>query len=352
MDTVNTEDFFAEREEVTFDRVARFGKSFERHLQDDGKEALGDQGCVYAVGSAGRGEMTKGSDLDVFLVTLGEEKRTHEILAQAAILRMMREMGLPDPSNDASFLKLHTAESLAKRLGDVKDDWSNTFTARMLLLLESRPLYGEAAYGRVLDRVIDAYWRNEEGHEDDYLPLVLLNDIVRYWRVVILNYEAKYAKKLAEEEAKEKPSPEGLARIKREKRFGSYKLRFSRCMTCYSMVARLLAETFSTDGRAHVDRTAFLGMVHSTPVNRLREVRDIAASHDPIRSAATLVDKQLNLYREYLEVRDLWGDDAPSELASEEGRSYFKKAELFGDLMFALVRTLGGHSPLYRFLVT
>lgn len=348
------DEFFADCEQRTATLVEAYRASFEHHLQYDGKRELGDEICVYVVGSAGRGEMTRVSDLDLFLVTHGAYRHVHEILAQAAVLRMMKEQGLPEPSNDADFLKLHTAESLAQRLGDVQDDVSNTFTVRMLLLLESRVLYGNAAYGRLVERVIDAYWRNEEGHKDNYLPMVLVNDIVRYWRVVILNYEAKFDRKFNEARRKgEAEQQEALEKVKREKRFASYKLRFSRCMTCYSMIARLLAEATPTaEKTVHVSREALLGMVRSTPVQRLQQVREIAEARGEHQRVTGLIDQLLDLYREYLEMREHWGETAVEQLASEGGKAYFAKAEEFGEKMFQLMQELGSSSPLYRYVVT
>lgn len=44
---------------ATTARTATSSASFERHLQTDGQAALGADGCVYLVGSAGRGEMSE-----------------------------------------------------------------------------------------------------------------------------------------------------------------------------------------------------------------------------------------------------------------------------------------------------
>jgi hypothetical protein len=349
---MNADDFFAEREIGTAERVDAFRAGFVKHLQGDGARMLGNDGCVYVVGSAGRGEMTTASDLDLFLVTHASYKRVHEILAQAAVLRMMAEHGLPEASNDAGFLKLHTAESLAQRLGDVQDDFSNTFTVRMLLLLESRFLYGEDSYVRLLHRVVDAYWRNEAGHATDYLPLVLVNDIVRYWRVIILNYEARFGRKLNELPEDKKDDPEAIAKVKNEKRFASYKLRFSRCMTCYSMIAHLLAEATDVESKTpHVSREAFLDMVRSTPVQRLQQVRGMVMARGD-QHAAGLINDLLDLYRGYLELREELGETAVAVLASEDGKGHFERAENFGEKMFELIQRLGSDSPLYRYVVT
>jgi len=44
-------------------------------------------------------------------------------------------------SNDGEFLRILYLEDMLEQLGGREDDYLNYFTARMLLLLESKPLY-------------------------------------------------------------------------------------------------------------------------------------------------------------------------------------------------------------------
>jgi len=63
----------------------------------------------------------------------------------------------------------------------------------MLLVLESRLLFIDDTYDALIDNTVEAYCRNYELHPTDYLPIVVVNDIVRYCRVVLLNGESKLA---------------------------------------------------------------------------------------------------------------------------------------------------------------
>jgi hypothetical protein len=159
---------------------------------------------------------------------------------------------------------LHTVERFVDLLGSPEDDTENTFTARLLLLLESRPLLGEVAYHRIINRVITAYWTNASAHPRDYQPILLLNDIVRYWRILLLNYEARNIEQQARE-------PFRAAREAR-RRLRSYTLRFSRCLTCYSAIAYLLALTADAEA-PHVTRQDVRRMVRRSPLDRLLWVR-------------------------------------------------------------------------------
>lgn len=257
----------------------------------------------------------------------------------------MRQFNLPDPSNDATFLRLHSTEELEQRLGDVQDDSQNTFTARMLLLLESRPFYGEEAYRSLLQSVVNAYWRNHDRHKTDYLPIVLVNDVVRYWRIVLLNYEAKHSRK-----AREAKTPKD--ELDRNKRFDSYKLRFARCMTCYSMIAALLWESQNDpSGISHVSGETMLSLIEMSPVQRLQLILNTAANNHKAE-IVNLVTDLLGHYRTYLESR--MTPDIQLKALLDEDRSngsLFKQADRFGETMFKLVQALGQNSPLIRYVV-
>jgi hypothetical protein len=79
--------------------------------------------------------------LDLFFVSDGDDAvdRTAKILIDAELIRMASGMGFPPFSNDAQYLEIHSLNEMLDELGGAEDDFKNFFTARMLLLLESRP---------------------------------------------------------------------------------------------------------------------------------------------------------------------------------------------------------------------
>jgi hypothetical protein len=87
-------------------------------------------------------------------------------------------------------------------LGTEHDDVTNTFTARLLLILESCPLLEVAVYQVVTEEVIAAYWRDYEDHKSDFIPAFLANDILRLWRTFCVNYEARTERQPDLEKAK------------------------------------------------------------------------------------------------------------------------------------------------------
>jgi hypothetical protein len=190
-----TEKLIADRAAYASARLKSFSTRLSGHLSEaEHASAVGDHTCVYVTGSGGRLEMSEASDLDAFVLRDQRKLAASDldtVLIQSAILRASRDSKFEDPSADGRFLRMHTLNGMIAKLGEPEDDSENTFTARMLLLLESRPLLGDDAYQAAVSSIVDEYWgRYQSEHASDYLPLVLLNDIGRYWRVLLLNHEA------------------------------------------------------------------------------------------------------------------------------------------------------------------
>ncbi len=175
-----------------------------------------DKACVYSTGSFGRGEASAHSDLDLFIVGRDAQgapnsekkprsqlRRLDEICIKAELIHATKRLGIPDFSGDGEYLGHYSISDLIETLGTRQDDMSNTFTARLLLLLESRPLVGDAVYREVVEEVVSAYWRDYEDHKDDFVPAFQTNDILRLWRTFCVNYEAGTDREPPEKKLKE-----------------------------------------------------------------------------------------------------------------------------------------------------
>lgn len=175
----------------------------------DAAARIEGKACVYATGSFSRGEASRFSDLDLFIVGRGTKaepslKRLDEICLKADLIRVTRELGIPEFSGDGEYLTHFTIDELIEGLGKPEDDATNTFTARLLLLLESRPLLSEDVYNYVIGRVVSAYTRDYEDHKKAFMPAFLANDVLRLWRTFCVNYEARTATEPDEKKAKRK----------------------------------------------------------------------------------------------------------------------------------------------------
>lgn len=131
-----------------------------------------EKACVYAIGPFGRGEAGRYSDLDLFIAGQTRDKRPllrllDEILVKADLIEVTRKHSIPEFSGDGRYLVHYTVDQLVDTLGKREDDAKNTFTARLLLLLESKPLLGRSIYAKITEDVISAYWRDFEDHKND-----------------------------------------------------------------------------------------------------------------------------------------------------------------------------------------
>jgi len=76
----------------------------------------------------------------------------------AALVDATEQMGFPPFTGDGEYLEVHYVQRMEDVLGSREDDSINAFTARMLLLLEGRPILGPDIYERLLARVVGFYF--------------------------------------------------------------------------------------------------------------------------------------------------------------------------------------------------
>ena len=141
---------------------------------------------VLINGSYARREASPGSDLDFYIVTndgeTGEPEWAHAV--RDAIAKIVPI----EPAADGAFAKVEARETLLKNIGGEHDD-NHNITRRMLLLLEGEWLFNEAGLKQVRRAILERYIA--DGITDHQLALFLLNDIVRYYRTMAVDYEFK-----------------------------------------------------------------------------------------------------------------------------------------------------------------
>lgn len=289
--------------------------------------------CIYATGSFGRLEASEHSDLDLFFVQTADEvstaiSRIDKTLVDADVIRLARQHGFPEFSRDGKFLEVHQLSAILDHLGGQEDDSRNHFTARLLLLLESRSVYADPVYERALKRLVEAYYRDYQDHEKDFRPVFLANDIVRFWKTLCLNYEHR----------RNRPSDDQTTRAKSHLK--NLKLKFSRMLTCYSALTWIAAQETGPGPEG------VLEMVKLTPIERLSQV----AEHDA--AANRLVRRALDEYCWFLRAVGDRESDVLEWIKSPENRDHaFNHSRLFGQEIFELIIHLATKKPFLRYLV-
>jgi len=293
--------------------------------------------CVYATGSYGRLEAWQGSDADLFFLydDADESERipwTTFMRLSARLIDVTEEMGFPPFSGDGQYLEVQYVGEMENVLGSPRDDSLNVFTARMLLLLESQPVYDEAVYARLLKRIVGFYYRDYDDHAESFLPIFLVNYILRFWRTLTLNYEHHRLKLLP-------LTGEDLDRKKADSALKNYKLKVSRLATCFSMVASLSAE------RAPVGSETVLELCRLTPSQRFERLR----GRNP--AARTVVDELDAIYSGFLGSVQRSEEELLADFNDSAYRATaLQNAKRYGDLIYELLQHVTTPERM-RFLV-
>jgi predicted nucleotidyltransferase len=152
---------------------------------------------LVVFGSLARGEWTSASDLDWTYLIDGQANSDHLVIAQKiqTILKDHAAEFRP-PGQTGTFGNMAFSHDIIHQIGGQNDTNKNT-TQRILLLLESAPIGKNVqAYERVTKGVINRYLE-EDNHlltEDGTryrVPRFLLNDIVRFWRTMAVDFASK-----------------------------------------------------------------------------------------------------------------------------------------------------------------
>lgn len=149
---------------------------------------------IVFYGSLARREWTTGSDVDWTLLVDGQADQNYRCVA-AEFRRRLDQAGRKHPGPTGIFGNVSFSHELIDCIGGERDTNTNT-TRRILLLLESAAFSQVDAHQRVIRGLADRYLDSERGFLTETgrkykVPRFLLNDVVRYWRTVCVDYVNK-----------------------------------------------------------------------------------------------------------------------------------------------------------------
>lgn len=139
--------------------------------------------AVVLMGSWGRAEVTSRSDND--FIILDSTNSTWDLTSFQK--RVGNVLNHP-PSKGGPFASPVRCDPLIDEIG-LQEDSNHHLTRRMLYLLESVPALGDELYNSLLDRLLERYI--DRSVKDRRPPRFLLNDIVRYWRTICVDFAGK-----------------------------------------------------------------------------------------------------------------------------------------------------------------
>jgi len=286
---------------------------------------------IYAAGSYGRLEASKHSDIDLFFVAKKVNDNStisniDQIKMFSSVISVGDGLEFPAFSNDGEYLKLIYIDEMIDGLGGRSDDYLNHFTARMLLLLEGRPLFGTTEFENAKNEIIDAYFKDYPKHNHQFQPMFLLNDISRFWLTLCLNYENKRNK------------TDETKKIKQKVR--NYKLKYSRKLTCYATILAIMSNDVP------VTKDIIAHITNLTPIERIAYA---AKKKPPLKS---LCRKIINSYVGFLNNTSLTTEELEKKfIESMSTSSLFLAADEFSVHIYNAITYLKKEHPKYRPLV-
>lgn len=279
-------------------------------------------GFVIGVnGSLARREYTSGSDIDLFFLVLDGDIPAAK-KAQESFRKRLQETGVKMPASGGVFEEPLPADDMLATIGG-NDDTNTFITRRMLFLLEGEWILNKPAFEQTRKALIARYV--EPGLDEKKICLFLLNDIIRYWRTICVDYEYKVA-------------GGGKAKAVR-----LIKLRFSRMLLYFAGVVAI----GQTQGVPYEEKLRILNELLSTPpIERLRSV------------IGDKTQAPLQLYAEFLVALDSQETRKQLELLNDDGigspafATLSEKARAFKDSLFEILLTeLGTSHPVVKALM-
>ena len=166
-------------------------RNFRDHLQEAVPAAASEAMDVVVFGSAARREMTELSDLDYLVVGHGlpsSTTKTRELLRQTD--EFLRDNNIARPGSTGMFGGIVSATELVERIG-LEQDTNASHSRRVLILEESESVYQPALHERLRSAIVERYVSDYSGRDKHGPPRFLLNDVMRYWRTIAVDYQAK-----------------------------------------------------------------------------------------------------------------------------------------------------------------
>jgi len=292
-----------------------------------------EQLTVFVTGSYARKEASQFSDIDLFFLldcnlANVSSPNTKRLRLFSKIIEIADGMKFPAFSNDGQFLDILEYPNMEEELGGINDDHSNYFTARMLMLLESNPVFGEATYEKILTNIVQAYFRDYKHHPENFLPIFLINDILRFWKTLCLNYENK------------RNQPDAQHERKIKQKIKNFKLKFSRMLTCFGSITAII------EMGADADVKQIVALRQDTPLERLTNV---ANKYKALKDDIEKVQREYNWFLEVTNVSEAaLIDKFRDEIFKTDA---FSRADEFGMSVYKIVRYVAEEKEYMRYLL-
>jgi hypothetical protein len=181
---------------VKFDRYAalqqgwEFSTKFVRELTDSCRTRFSENVLTVGLaGSFGRFEGSVESDAD-YIMIVNDPQHASVDSDRAELQAAIKSFGISPPNKTGVFSQARSRDELLETIGR-EDEEFDQFGKRMLLLLESRPIYRAEVFADLTNAIFDKYTEYVSLDGDKEFTF-LANDLMRYFRYICVNYQANF----------------------------------------------------------------------------------------------------------------------------------------------------------------
>ncbi|MCL2135498.1 MAG: hypothetical protein FWH37_08130 [Candidatus Bathyarchaeota archaeon] len=143
---------------------------------------------IAVAGSFGRFEAGIPSDLDFFVVSCNDDCTNQQI--HQTVTMFAKELNLNLPNNDGVFSKVLQLPQIITAMGNQRET-PDELAQRLLLLVETQPIYNESFYEKAINDILDKYFDLHKNYPDKE-AVILLNDLIKYFRYICMNYQFNF----------------------------------------------------------------------------------------------------------------------------------------------------------------
>jgi len=143
---------------------------------------------VVVAGSFGRLDACTESDLDFMLVCQDDIEAEDSITDK--VKEVASSLNLKAPNPEGVFSRSILIPKMMQTIGS-RDDTLVSLAQRMLLLMESKPIYNESMYRSAVDQFLKKYLELVIA-DPPKEAVFMLNDIIRYFRGICTNYQFNF----------------------------------------------------------------------------------------------------------------------------------------------------------------
>ena len=143
---------------------------------------------IGLAGSFGRLEASPTSDAD-YIMIVRDKDTTHTEADNALLNEAIQDLGAKPPNAKGVFYNPEISDTLAD-IG-ATDEKNPVLAKRLLLLLESRPIFNDDNFDELIDSIFDKYTTHLTSDAAKEFTF-LLNDLIRYFRFICVSYQENF----------------------------------------------------------------------------------------------------------------------------------------------------------------